>query len=86
MALRTLEDDIVAVTRGGASDIDLSGQWAGLMLSYLDAHPEARRDIEALASVKVVDKTMTIGSQHNHGSGTFIGGHNYGDMIFKDHR
>lgn len=80
--LRTLKEDAVALTQQGASKTHVTERWISLLLSYLDAHPEARGDIEALASAPIINKTMNIGSQHNHGSGPFIGGDNYGDMTF----
>jgi hypothetical protein len=82
--LRRLEDDAVALTRQGVSETDLTRRWASLLVSYLTAHPEAHGDIQAFASVPVINKTMNIGSQHNHASGTFIGGDNYGSINFKD--
>ena len=85
-ALHTLEDNAVALTQREVPQADLTGRWTSFLLSYLTAHPEARGDIEAFASAPVVNKTMNIGSQHNHGSGTFIGGDNYGDMTFKGQR
>jgi hypothetical protein len=86
MVLRTLEDDVATLTQQGKSKTDLTGRWASLLLSYLAAHPEASRDIEAFASASVIDRTMNIGSQNNHGSGPFIGGDNYGNMTFKGQR
>ena len=83
LALHTVEDDVVALTQKKASESDVTGRWTGLLLSYLTAHPEAYGDIKAFASGPVVNKTTSIGSQHNHGSGPFIGGDNYGDMTFK---
>jgi hypothetical protein len=83
LVLRTLEDDAAALTQQGASKTALTGRWISLLLSYLTAHPEARGDIAAFASSPVVNKTMNIGSQHNHGSGTFIGGDSYGNLNFK---
>jgi hypothetical protein len=37
-------------------------------------------DVEAMASTPTTATTINIGSQHNHGSGTFVGGNNYGDI------
>jgi hypothetical protein len=79
-ALRALEDDAAALTQQGASETALTRRWISLLLSYLTAHPEARGDIEGFAASTVGNKTMNIGSQHNHGSGTFIGGDNYGNI------
>jgi hypothetical protein len=81
-ALRTLEDDAVALTQQRASETDLARRWSHLLLSYLTAHPEAREDIEAFAASPVVNKTMNVGSQNHYGSGPFIGGDNYGNMSF----
>lgn len=83
MVLHTLEDDTVALTQKTASETDLTGRWTGLLLSYLAAHPEACGDIKAFASGSVANRTMNIGSQHNHGSGPFVGGDNYGNMTFR---
>ena len=79
-----LEDDATSLTQQRASETDLTGRWTSLLLSYLTTHPEARGDIEAFSSTPVMNKTMNIGSQHNYGSGPFIGGDNYGNMNFKD--
>ena len=84
VALRALEDDTVALTQQGASKADLTGRWTSLLLSYLAVHPEALGDIEAFASTPVISNTMNVGSQHNYGSGPFIGGDNYGNINFKD--
>jgi hypothetical protein len=86
VALRTLENDAAALTQKRASEADLTGRWTSLLLTYLTAHPEARGDIKAFATVPIVNKTMNVGSQHNHGSGPFIGGDNYGNMTFKSQR
>ena len=83
LALHTVEDDVAALTQKKASESDITGQWRGLLLSYLASHPEAYEDIKAFASGSVVNKVTSIGSQHNHGSGPFIGGDNYGDMTFR---
>jgi hypothetical protein len=79
-ALHAVEDDTAALAQQEASQADLTARWANLLLSYLTAHPEARKDVETLAFPQVVNKTTNIGSQHNHGSGIFIGGDNYGTI------
>ena len=84
--LRMLKDDAVTLTQQEASETDVTGRWTSILLSYLTAHPEAREDIEAFVSAPVINKTMNIGSQQNHGSGPFIGGDNYGNMTFKGQR
>jgi hypothetical protein len=82
-ALQTLEYDLAALADERASEAELIERWTSLLVSYLSAHPEARYDVEAMASSRAVGKTMNVGSQHNHGSGTFIGGDNYGNMDFR---
>jgi hypothetical protein len=77
-ALQALERDVVALSEHDATRAGLTNQWRDLLLSYLTAYPEAREEIEFFASSPVVIKTMNIGSQHNHRSGTFVGGDNYG--------
>src|SRR5262249_6780818 len=84
--LRTLDDDAVALIQQKVSEADLTERWTSLLRAYLTAHPEARGDIEAFASAPVIIKTMNIGSQHNHGSGSFIGGDNYGNISYNDQR
>jgi len=81
--LHTLKVDAVALAEQRASKTDVNERWTSLLLSYLSTHPEARGDIETLASAPGINETMNIGSQHNHGSGPFIGGDNYGKMTFK---
>ncbi len=82
VVLQTLEDDAVALTNKKASETDLTRRWTDILLSYLAAYPESLGDIEAFGTM-AINKTMNIGSQHNHGSGPFIGGDNYGNMTFK---
>jgi hypothetical protein len=87
-ALRTLEDDVVALTQRETSKTDVVERWTSLLLSHLTAHPEAHADIEVFASAQVINfnETMNIGSQHNYGAGSFIGGDNYGNLTFKSQR
>lgn len=80
LTLRALEEDIDNLARQAISEADVTKRWGALLASHLAAHPEARADIEALASAPVVAKTTIVGSQHNHGAGTFIGGDNYGTI------
>ncbi len=83
VALRTLEDDAIALNQQRVSETDLTGRWSSLLLSYLTAHPEAGGVVRVFASTPVADKTTNIGSQHNYGSGPFIGGDNYGNITFE---
>lgn len=66
------------------SEVDVTKRWSALLASHLAAHPGAQADIAALASTHVVAKVTKIGSQHNHGAGTFIGGDNYGSISTVD--
>ncbi|MGP3967900.1 hypothetical protein [Streptomyces sp. 6N223] len=79
-AIRALEEGAAALGQQTASEADISARLTALLVSYLAAHPEAREDIEALASAPIASKTTNIGSQHNYSSGTFIGGDNYGGI------
>src|SRR6266540_5386790 len=78
--LHALEEDVTALTYRSRSEKEVKGRWTDLLASYLAAHPEAREDVEALALMSTAPRVMNIGAQHNHGSGTFIGGDNYGDI------
>jgi hypothetical protein len=75
-----LEEDIAALTNQLTSEADVQARWSDLLASHLAAHPEARADIGAMGSTPIAMKTVGIGTQHNHGSGTFIGGDNYGHI------
>jgi len=86
IAMRALDDDAAALAQPGTSESAVTERWTGLLLSYLAAHPEARSDVEALASSSVSGGVQNIGSQHNHGSGTFIGGDNYGSITVSRQR
>jgi hypothetical protein len=82
-AIHALEGDALALAQHEVSKPDLAGRWTSLMLRYLAAHPEARSDIEALASRPASGKIVTIGSQNNYGGGAFIGGDNYGGITIR---
>jgi hypothetical protein len=79
-ALRTLEDDAVALTQQKSSKADLTSQWSNYLFSYLTAHPEARGDIESFSSSPVTSKTTNIGSLNHYGSGPQIAGDYIGNM------
>jgi siroheme synthase (precorrin-2 oxidase/ferrochelatase) len=78
-ALRTVEDDALALTQQKVSEADLTRQWGNSLLSYLTAHPKARGDIESFASSAVTRQTI-IGSQNFYGSGSSFGGDNNGTI------
>ena len=79
-ALSAVEDDVVALEQRDESKANVTGRWTSILVAYLAAHPEALRDVETFASASVVNKTMNVNSQHNYGSGVFIGGDNYGSL------
>jgi siroheme synthase (precorrin-2 oxidase/ferrochelatase) len=75
-ALRAVEDDTLALTQQKVSEVELTKQWGNSLLSYLTAHPEAREDIESLASSPVTRKSVIIGSQTFQAPGAFGGDNN----------
>ncbi|MGW3012037.1 hypothetical protein ACWC9R_24860 [Streptomyces sp. NPDC001219] len=78
-AMRLLDDDTASLAQHRISQAEATVRWTGLLTAALAAHPDARSDMEALAAfAPPTMKTVSIGSQHNHGSGTFIGGDNHG--------
>jgi hypothetical protein len=81
--LRGLDEDARALKREEVSRADLTERWINLLASYLAQHPEARSDIEAFSSLHTASRIINIGSQHNIGSGLFIGGDNHGDISLR---
>ncbi|MER5989112.1 hypothetical protein [Streptomyces sp. NPDC001787] len=80
-ALRALDEHIEALEHRRVSQTEVTAQWSGMLTAFLTAYPEARVDIEALRSATPSGtKTVNIGSQQNHGRGTFIGGDNHGTI------
>lgn len=80
-ALRVLDDHAAALAQRRITQADVTAQWGSLLAAFLIAHPETRADIEALrSSAPPATKTVNIGSQHNHGAGTFVGGDNHGTI------
>jgi hypothetical protein len=78
-ALRMLADDASALSQSTGNQAAATVRWTALLTAVLAAHSEACPEVEALAaSAPAATKTVHIGSQHNHGSGTFIGGDNTG--------
>ena len=75
-ALYKAEEDILALTEHEVSRADLTREWSNSLLTYLTDHPEAREDIESLASSQVTGKTVIIGSQTFQGPGSFGGDNN----------
>ncbi|MGP3922474.1 hypothetical protein [Streptomyces sp. 8N616] len=80
-ALRALEEHAEALEQRRVTQVEVTAQWSSMLTAFLTAYPEARADIEALrSSTPSGTKTVHIGSQHNHGRGTFIGGDNHGTI------
>ncbi|MEV8528982.1 hypothetical protein AB0451_33315 [Streptomyces sp. NPDC052000] len=80
-ALRVLGEDAAGLSQQTISQAEVTARWTGLLTAVLAAHPDVREDIEALAATPPATKTVHIGSQHNHGQGTFIGGDHHGNII-----
>ncbi|MEV0012285.1 hypothetical protein [Streptomyces sp. NPDC047973] len=79
-ALVALADDTEALAQHRINQDQATARWVGLLTAALAAHPGAHSDIAALASTPAPAKTVSIGSQHNHGNGTFVGGDNHGTI------
>ncbi|MES9588715.1 hypothetical protein ABWK57_07585 [Streptomyces sp. NPDC094045] len=80
-ALQALEDDSVALAQHTVTEAEATVRWTGFLTAFLAAYPDARAELETLASAAPpVARTVNIGSQHNNGSGTFIGGDNHGGV------
>ncbi|MFJ9124826.1 hypothetical protein ACIRJS_12115 [Streptomyces sp. NPDC102340] len=79
-ALRVLNEDSAALLERRVGEAETAVRWAGLLTAALAAHSDARPDVDALAAANPAAKTVHIGSQNNHGTGTFIGGDNYGSI------
>ncbi|WP_369224428.1 hypothetical protein AB5J52_26930 [Streptomyces sp. R39] len=78
-ALQVLDEHAAALARHGITERTVTDTWTELLATFLDAHPSARADIEELKTTAPT-KSVNIGSQHNHGSGAFIGNDHYGDI------
>ncbi|RST25302.1 hypothetical protein EF908_00305 [Streptomyces sp. WAC04770] len=80
-ALRALDEHAEALEQRRVTQAEVTAQWSSVLTAFLTAYPEALGDIEALRSATPSGtKTVNIGSQHNHGRGTFIGGDNHGTI------
>lgn len=79
--VHSLEVHAAALSNETESSEHVIEHWARLLRSELSAHPDVREDVEGLAKDSTTG-SISIGSQHNHGSGAFIGGNNYGGITF----
>ncbi|MEV4873783.1 hypothetical protein [Streptomyces syringium] len=80
-ALRALAEHAAGLEQRRVTQAEITAQWSSVLTAFLTAYPEARADIEALrSSTPPGMRTVNIGSQHNHGRGTFIGGDNHGTI------
>lgn len=80
-ALQALERDAAALLENAATRAALTNQWRGLLLSYLTDHPQARKEIESLASLNAPAATQIKSMKHT-GKGPQIVGPNFGNMTF----
>ncbi|MFD9394749.1 hypothetical protein ACFWBB_29635 [Streptomyces sp. NPDC060000] len=78
-ALHVLNEQAAALARREITERTVTDTWTDLFAAFLDAHSDAQADIEELKT-PAPTKTVTIGSQHNHGSGAFIGNDHYGNI------
>ncbi|MFC7264210.1 hypothetical protein [Streptomyces lutosisoli] len=78
-ALQVLDEHEAALARREITERTITDTWTELLAAFLDAHPDARADIEELKTTAPT-KTVNIGSQHNYGPGPFIGSDHYGDI------
>lgn len=79
-SIRALNADAAALAQHTRSETEMRAWWISRFTLYLAAHPEAATDLKALANVEAVTETQNVGSQHNNGSGTFIGRDNHGQI------
>ncbi|MEU9027444.1 hypothetical protein AB0D46_07895 [Streptomyces sp. NPDC048383] len=78
-ALQVLDEHSVALTRREITERTVTDTWTELFAALLDAHSDARTGIEEVTT-SAPTRTLNIDSQHNHGSGVFIGNSHYGDI------
>ncbi|WP_157631281.1 hypothetical protein [Catelliglobosispora koreensis] len=79
MPLQALQDDLAALRAQLRSDRDVQVRWVMLLTRLLHTSPNARPFIEEMARQPAASN-LHIGSQTNNGSGTFVGGNNYGPI------
>jgi hypothetical protein len=75
--LRAVEDDSVALAQGAVSEADVKARWSAVLAAVLAADPGLLPEVAALAAEPAPGLAINIGSQHNYGSGTFVGGNFY---------
>lgn len=80
IVLQRLDDDVLALAKQTRSDAELTARWAAMFATLLETGHGAREELSNFAAAPVPGKTVHIGSQHNHGSGVFIGGDNHGGI------
>ncbi|MEU7488800.1 hypothetical protein [Streptomyces sp. NPDC042319] len=78
-ALQMLDEHATALARHEIAEHTVMEAWTELLAAFLDAHPSARAEIDQLRTTAPT-KAIHIGSQHNHGSGAFIGNDHYGNI------
>ncbi|MEV0715623.1 hypothetical protein [Asanoa sp. NPDC050611] len=76
--LEAVEQDAAALASRTASKADVTARWAAVLGAYVASHPEVRADLLEMSASPVGSKLMYVQEQNNSGSGTFIGGDNYG--------
>jgi hypothetical protein len=79
-ALSAIDQDLSDLRSMTRSEAELTAQWKALLATYVTEHPDATSDIRAMPAMSAPGKSVNIGHQNNFGSGTFIGGDNYGGI------
>ncbi|WP_406084521.1 hypothetical protein OHA01_08900 [Micromonospora zamorensis] len=79
-SIEAVERDSAGLAHGQASEAEVKSRWTAMLAAYLTSHPEAKAEIGAMAAGGGIARSVRIGSQHNHGSGVFIGGDNFGGI------
>jgi len=69
-AVKTLDADADALSRGETTEAAVNARWIALLSAHLIEHPDVKAAVEALASTSDENR---VGVQINTGSGTFIG-------------
>ncbi len=78
--LEQLDADALALSRRKLTKAELKAKWSAMFTALLASNPETCDELGAFANTPVENKSVNVGSQHNHGLGTFIAGDNHGDI------
>jgi hypothetical protein len=85
-ALGALDQDTTALAEARTTEAEVLSRWITVLISYLEAHPEAAGDVGSLGGGWNGARISVVGSQTNSGSGTFIAGSSYGGIHLSSER